>query len=233
VVQSRLPRLHGALVSLPLLLGACASGPDQQAAPGQVESLVTWVEKVHVEAEVARDKMAEALTRLQTLAASDFRKEPVVNVYAHLVQGIDASEQQGARLKNTVAPMKAASLPVFTQWEKDVTQITAEQLRQKSQMRLALAKERYQAIVAAADPALADLETFNRAMRDQALFLGHDLNPSSLGEIQNEVKALSKTAHELDRKLDMTLVAARAYVEFAALPTSALAAPPAPPGGRR
>lgn len=208
----------------PLVLGACASNP-QESAPAKVEELVTWVERMHVECELSRQAVAAAYARLRTLAAADFRNEDVVTAYARYVQAIDAAEQQAKAFGATVGPVKAAGVPVFTQWQQDVNQIESETLRQKSQMRLAVTRERYDAILTVAEPAQQEFTALVRSLRDIALFLGHDMNTQALMDIQDDARAIATATEALDRKLEQSLRAARSYVDQAALPTGFAAAP--------
>ncbi len=54
-------------------------------------------------------------------------------------------------------------------------------------------------------------------MKDQALFLGSDLNASAIAAITPDVRILHQQVVDLDKRADMCANAARAYVESAAL----------------
>jgi hypothetical protein len=204
------------------LLGACASGPNDASAPVQADELNTWVERVHVEAERSRDAVADAFERLNTLAAGRFDKDPAAVMYARFVQSIDVAEQQAKRFRECVGPMQKAAEPVFRNWEKDLATYTNDRMRQRSELRYAVAKERYDAIHAVAVPAQDQFDGFVRSLRDHATFLAHDLNSGSIDDIQEEVKIVAQTALELDHNMESTMSAARTYVERSSLP----AAPP-------
>jgi len=208
-------------LALAAVLGGCASGPDRQDAPIKVEEMMTWIEKVHIEAERARDAVSDSFERLNTLAGGRFEGDSAAVVYARFVQSIDVAEQQAKRYREVVAPMVASAGPVFDAWQKDVAMIQSERLRQRSEMRFQVAKERYDAIAAVAVPAQEQYDAFVRAMRDHALFLGHDLNAGSIDDIQEEVKLVAQNALQLDQNLETTMAASRAYVEQSSLPAAA------------
>lgn len=205
-----------------LLLGlpACATGSSRQDAPEQVDAMVTWIERVHVEAERARQTIGDSFERLNVLAAGRFVKEPAAVAYARFVQSIDGAEQQARRFREVVGPMLTTAQPVFAQWQKDLQTIGNERLRQVSEMRYAVAKERYDAITKTAVPAQQQFDGYVKALRDHAAFLAHDLNATALDEIQTEVKTVAKTARELDRNMETCQAAARAFVEQSALPAA-------------
>lgn len=215
------PRKHRLSFVTLSLLAACASGSARQHDPAKVDELITSVEQVHVEAERARDSIAASFERLNALAAGRFGAEPAPVVYARFVQSIDAAEMQAARFRENVAPMLAAAEPVFTSWQEDIATISSERLRQRSELRYAVAKERYDAVASAAVQARDRFDGYVAALRDHATFLAHDLNPSAIDEIQDEVKMVAQTAQQLDRELETTMAAAHAYVDGSSLPAAA------------
>ena len=206
---------------LTLLFAACASGPSQDESPIQVEEMVSWIERVHVESDRARLAIGESFERLNTLAAGKFGKEPAAMAYAKFVQSIDIADQQARRFREVVGPMQESAKPVFERWQKSLATITSDRLRQRSELRYAVAKERYDAIAAVAVPAQEQFDGYVKALRDHAAFLANDLNAGAIDDIQDEVKVVARTARDLDHSMESCLAAARAYVEQSALPSAA------------
>lgn len=214
------PRLATVIFALSCLFASCASGSRQQNAPVQVDELVSWIERVHVEAERSRLAIGDSFERLNVLAGGNFAKEAATVSYARFVQSIDAAEEQARRFRENVAPMLAAGEPVFREWQASIAAISSERLRQRSELRFAVTKERYDAIVKAAVPAQEQFDAYVKSLRDHATFLAHDLNASALDEIQAEVKLVASSARDLDRLMESSQAASRAYVENAALPAA-------------
>ena len=117
-------------------------------------------------------------------------------------------------------PQESAK-PVFERWQKSLATITSDRLRQRSELRYAVAKERYDAIAAVAVPAQEQFDGYVKALRDHAAFLANDLNAGAIDDIQDEVKVVARTARDLDHSMESCLAAARAYVEQSALPSAA------------
>tara|TARA_R110002072_G_scaffold109160_1_gene236316 strand:+ start:88727 stop:89395 length:669 start_codon:yes stop_codon:yes gene_type:complete len=208
-------------IALLAVLAGCATGTDRQQAPVKVDELMTWVERVHIEAERARDAISDSFDRLNVLAAGRFEGDSAAVTYARFVQSIDVADEQAKRFAAAVAPMLESAGPVFEHWQADVALITSDRLRQRGEMRFQIAKERYDAIAKAAVPAQTQLDGFVQSLRDHALFLGHDLNASAIDDIQEEVKIVAATALELDRNLESTMSSSRAYAEQSSLPLAA------------
>ena len=129
-------------------------------------------------------------------------------------------------LKGTYFSMQEAARPVFEQWQAELATIGSERMRRVSETRLAEAMKRYDAIVKAAVPAQQQLDAYVKSLRDHAAFLAHDLNPSALDAIQEDVKTVARAAKELDFGLDACAVAARTYVAQNSLPSGTATATP-------
>jgi hypothetical protein len=214
-------------------LGGCSVFQDlfsssKSGGPSQVSDLVGRIERVYVEAELSKQAMHTAVAGLETIASGDLKGDPST-AYAAYLEALEASEGQARTLRETYEPLKEAAVPFFQQWTDNLKEYDNPDIRLRSQSRLAATRQRYEAIVAAVEPAMADYDTINKGLRDYALFLGHDLNPSALSEIQDGVAALVQRAGMVERGFDACLVAARAYVDASSLPAQASAEPKVQP----
>ena len=221
--------LARSLVVLPLLGAAgCGvfSGPDTGLSG--VDDLLGWIERVHVESEMAKERSHAAIDALRTIAATNFAGEPLA-AYNELTQTIDRSLTQANALRTAVQSMKDTAEPVFERWSNDLLAFTSAQMRQRSQARLESTRARYRSILAAVEPAVSSYDAFNNGLRDVQLFLGNDFNQQSVTEIRDDVRGLTTLTGELDRRFDASLLAAQDYIDSASLP---MATEPAPePGG--
>jgi hypothetical protein len=214
--------LQRLLLVLPLFFAACST-TGWDGARSRVDDLTARVEQVNKAAETMRTRTAEALAQLRALTEGG---QDVVAACSRMNQSIGAAEQQAACLRDAVVPMKTAATQVFEQWDRDVAAIANEDLQQRGRARLQRSKERFAAIVAAADAAELALGNFHRALHDHMLFLGHDLNRESLREIRAELLTVAASQKEADTQLDTCMKAAHTYVSAASLP-SAGDSPPA------
>lgn len=214
-----------AVVAFSCVTGCAMFQSNKHVGPANVDDLVGWIERVYVDAELARERVKSASASARELVKADFDQGDAVATYSEYVTLVEQSEQQLDKLKESVGPMKRAAEPVFEQWTKDLEAFSSPTMRKRSESRLAATRKRYNAILAAVDPALESYEALNGRLRDVALFLGNDFNAVALTDVQPEVESLVKSAATLDRTLNDCMVASRAYVELAALPIRGL------PGG--
>lgn len=226
-----IPRILAIACALPVL-ASCALFRSNQPGPGRVQEFVTTVERVHVEAELARERAASAVRALQIFAGGDFGQAGAVTAYEQLMQAIGGSEGQADVLANATASMHAAAEPMFEHWSTDLQAIADPALRQRGAQRLQSARERYRSIGDSIDPSIAAYRQLNQRLRDYALFLGHDLNPAALADARPGIELAANDARTLQAGFDTALAAARSYLEVASLPVGSPAQSPAQPAAQ-
>lgn len=196
------------------LCPACNLVTEQSAGIRMVDDLVSQVESVQIEAQVAAQSVFGTLRSLHPLVAGKFNGD-AVETYVAFVQAVEDSEKQAARFRQSVVPMAAAAERVFGRWESGLEQYQGESMRARSQARLEEARTTYGAVLEASNEAQGELDAFHAGMRDLVLFLGIDLNQSSVRAINDEAKALALAGQELRRTLERCSEAAGTYVGVA------------------
>jgi len=209
------------------VLASCGMLSSQNQGLAQVDELVSCIERVYVDSEVARTKSGTAMSALQTMTAPDFSGDAVL-AHAELLAAIDGADKQAKDLRYSVDCMKRAAGPVFSRWSRDIEAMQTPELKQRSQARFDDTKRRYDEVVAAVDPTLTGYDAFNRTLRDHALFLGHDFNTGSIAALEGDVRKLASASRELASGFERCMQTTRAYVDTAALPMRVDAARPAP-----
>ncbi|MEZ5977272.1 MAG: DUF2959 family protein [Planctomycetota bacterium] len=190
-------------------------GPQAAVGVQQVDSLVGRVERVHLDAELSRERIQEAVDDVRALVRREFTGD-VAEAYALFVEAIDKSEEQTARLRSNLKPMHQTAGEVYDAWTADLQSFSSPTLRQRSEARRDLAAERYVAVVNAMTPAVEGLEAYNKILRDHALFLSYDLNASSVKDLEPELDILRDNASALDERIDNLLRAASEFVQATA-----------------
>jgi hypothetical protein len=216
--------VHLALL-VPLVgLGACSStsfssfsfSKKGDSGLSNVDELLTRIEKVQVEALVAKERAHGAYGLLQQTVAPNFRGN-AVEQFKSLTESIKASEKQSKTLADTVPALKSAANVVFERWTKDLENFGNTRMRQRSQERMEATREQYETIVRQTVAAQLSLEALNADLNDHALFLGHDFNSESAMVIHDDVAALQPRVAELDGRLDAAIQSAKQYIASRAL----------------
>ena len=212
--------LLGALIGAP----ACQNTSKGSVGLKRVDDLVSRIEAVHVEVELSRASMHQALDALKVIAVPDYQGD-IMLAFARYVEAVEESEKQAKALRSAVVPMRRAAEPFFAQWENNMDDFASPTMRERSRDRQLAARARYDSIVESLEPVQTTYDVFNLTLRDIALFLEHDFNAGSILGITGEVRSLENMADELDGRMDTCLDAARAYVQNNSLPVQVEVAP--------
>ena len=205
------------LLALAAGLSACASSTKQNTGLGQVNDLLGRIERVHVETQLSQEAMRAALTKLHVIIKPGFRGDPLVG-YSEFLAAFKHSEEREQQLLASSSQMKDAAEPFFTRWLRDLKGYSSPDMRLRSRARLTQTRERFEAIVAVLEPTLFEYHQVNTMLRDHALFLGHDFNPSAVADIRDQVQAVTAMATQLDQRFEDCFAAARDYADATALP---------------
>lgn len=207
----------GSFVASGLALLALSSCMGSKHAVGvqQVDSLVGRVERVHLDAELARERIQEAVGAVRAIVRQEFTGD-AMQAYEDFMNAIERSEDQVEALGSNLDPMQETAAEVYDAWTADLDSFTSPTLRARSQERRDLAGERYAMVLLTMQPAIEGMEAYNRVLRDHALFLSYDLNASAVGELEPELEMLRENADVLDERIDQLLRSASEFVRTTA-----------------
>lgn len=214
----RYPFVKSGLGLLPFLLfsGACAGPTEKAQSVQRVDDLLAYIERVQVDSVVSKEMARAAFDQLDVLCSPSFAGE-AKDAYAQLLERIENSEKQARTFRASIEPMRMSAESVFRTWTADLERFGNTRMRQRSQMRLDETQARYRSVYATAQSALISYLAFNGDLRDHALFLSHDMNAASVGELAGDVKLMGDVLTELDGRMDACANSARAYVESTVL----------------
>ncbi|MEM8711957.1 MAG: DUF2959 family protein [Planctomycetota bacterium] len=197
------------------LLPSCAS-TSQSVGLENVDSLVSRVEQVHLETELAKQSVYAAIVSLGPLFAQDFEGD-ATEAFEAFAQAVEMSEIQANELRAHVSPMRNAAAEVFERWNATLDDFSSPNMKQRSADRLEATRERFAEVQEAAIMAQTQYDALNGQLRDTVLFLGHDFNAQSVAEIEEDAFSIRDSARELGKVFDDCMDAAAEYVESSAL----------------
>ena len=89
----------------------------------------------------------------------------------------------------------------FKAWEQDLQSISSESLRDKSAARMEDAKKRYAELGEILTAASNEFGPVMQNLNDQILFLGRDLSPEAIADLEDEAAELNAQAEEATAKV--------------------------------
>jgi hypothetical protein len=130
------------------------------------------------------------------------------STYKKLVGDMKSADKKIDGAKKQLNALNKESDKFFKAWEKDLSSISSESVREKSANRMESAKTRYASIGEALGAAGEELAPVVQNLNDQILFLGRDLSPEAVADLQDEAEELNQQAADATAKIKELLQSA-------------------------
>jgi len=131
--------------------------------------------------------------------------------YKKLVKDIGKSQKSRDDVSAKAESMQKAADAFFLDWEESLAGYNSDEMRAKSEGRMKETMENYSKIFDAGTKAGEEFDAFIAALDDQVRYLGNDLNPSAIAELDDEAAALNKQAEDFFKAIDETIKVAVEY----------------------
>jgi hypothetical protein len=132
----------------------------------------------------ASEQFKDALTRLKELTG--FQGGNLEKTYNSLNRDYERSVERANAVHQRVRDVETVASDLFKEWEKENKEISSADLRDKSRQQLLETRHRYDDLHAALKRAEESMDPVLRRLRDQVLFLKHNLNAAAIASLTGE-----------------------------------------------
>jgi Protein of unknown function (DUF2959). len=167
--------------------------------------------------ESARDSQQDAKEEI-TDALAEFRKVVTVQGgelekrYDSLSAQLNDSERAATEVRDRVAAVEDVAEALFKEWREELGQYSDASLRAKSERQLRTTRARYDQLMTAMRRAEGKLEPALRPLRDQVLYLKHNLNAQAIAGLKGEVAQVDAQVTQLVAELDRAIAEADRFI---------------------
>jgi hypothetical protein len=180
------------------------------AVDAQSKKSAKQAESLEKAGENARAAVQDVMTSLGKLltgynAIIDGVAKDTQAAYKGLVNDVKKTEKSIEGAKKQLATMNKEADKFFKAWEQDLASISSESLREKSASRMGAAKQRYASLGETLAQARDEIAPVTRNLNDQILYLGRDLSPEAIADLQDEAEELNRQAEEVKSRVTKLL----------------------------
>ncbi|MBL4770149.1 MAG: DUF2959 family protein [Planctomycetes bacterium] len=211
---------------------SCASTYKNSTGLKEVDGLVSRVESVHVEGELAMVAVRDSVTAMLELVAPQ-GQTTVHEAFESFEQAIAASVDQHESFEGAIEGLQGSAKPFFEGWSSGLESFSSQGIRIQSRKRMDQTRTSYDKIVLSSVTPLTRYAEFNTSLQDVALFLSRDFNSASVRMIEGELRSLIQIAGELDDDFAKCLEKCNNYSEESGLPTRITVEELNPEGSRK
>ena len=196
-----------------LLLAGCQSAYYSAWEKMGVEKrdiLVDRVEDARGSQEEAQEQFSSALEQFSALI--NFDGGELQSVYEELKDQYDSSEASAERVSAHIEKVESVAEALFEEWEGELEQISNANLRRDSDRKLRETKRRYSSMVSAMRNVEKSMGPVLTALRDNVLYLKHNLNANAIGSLQGELTNIKRDVNTLIEEMNDAIESSNAFI---------------------
>ena len=133
--------------------------------------------------------------------------------YKKLNGELETSEDSAQSVRKRIADVESVADALFSEWEEELGQYSNAALRRKSQAKLTQTKSRYREMLAAMKRAEQRIEPVLKPLRDQVLYLKHNLNARALAAIKGELVKVDAQVDQLVKDMNRSIAEADKFIQ--------------------
>jgi hypothetical protein len=165
----------------------------------------------------ARDTQNEAkqqfLTAMEQFkSVVNFQGGNLEKEYNKLNATLQESESKADEVLNRISAVEDVSDALFSEWRSEIKQYTNDTLRKSSQSKYDVTKKKYTELIKAMKRAEAKLEPALAPLRDQVLFMKHNLNARAIAGLSDELFSVQTNVDKLVRDIESSIAQADTFI---------------------
>jgi ElaB/YqjD/DUF883 family membrane-anchored ribosome-binding protein len=133
--------------------------------------------------------------------------------YKKLNGELENSEDGAKTVRKKIADVESVADALFSEWETELGQYSSADLRRKSQAKLTQTKNRYREMLTAMKRAEQRIEPVLKPLRDQVLYLKHNLNARALAAIKGELVKVDAQVDQLVKDMNRSIAEADKFIQ--------------------
>lgn len=205
------------IFSLVLTLTGCSTVEKVQYAAWEKvgvhkrDILVDRIQDTAVVQEETKQQFKSAYDELASLVNID--DKGLDAQYKRIAAAYERSEDRSENLNDHIASVDRVANNLFEEWEQELTQYTSAKLRQSSAENLNKTKKSYATLYKAMQDAYSTIPPVLNVLRDNTLYLKHNLNANAISSLQTEVKSIRGKVDTLIKEMESSISESQQFIE--------------------
>ncbi|MCK4622803.1 MAG: DUF2959 domain-containing protein [Desulfuromonadales bacterium] len=207
-------RFLSLIVVVTFVLSGCSSvyyGAMEKIGIHKRDILVDRVEEARDSQMETKQQFASALERFNSVI--NVQGGDLEEKYRELKKELEKSEDQADDVRQRVAAVEDVAEALFDEWESELDQYKSASLRRSSERQLKRTRDHYFKLIGAMKKAEAKIDPVLDPLRDQVLFLKHNLNARAIASIQTELTRIETDVSRLIREMEIAMKEADSFIQ--------------------
>lgn len=157
--------------------------------------LVSRVEDAQQAQVDGQEQFVNALEQFRSVIA--FEGGELESVYNRLNSEFERSEAAATRIRDRIQAVERVADDLFDEWEDELRLYNDQNLRRESERQLEATRDRYARLIDAMNRAEQTLDPVLDNLRDNVLYLRHNLNARAVASIRGELDVINTDVDRL------------------------------------
>ncbi|OZG74739.1 DNA repair protein [Hahella sp. CCB-MM4] len=205
-------RLSWAVLAI-LSLSACQSAyysAMEKVGIHKRDIMVDRVEAARDAQQDAKEEFSSALDQFQQMFGK--QDTDLQDQYDELNAAYEDSQDAADDVSKRIDAVEDVSEALFDEWEEELNLYTSSKLRQDSANKLRETKRKYASLIGAMRAAEKRMEPVLNALRDQVLYLKHNLNARAIDGLKGELKSVETNVARLIKDMEKSIAESEAFI---------------------
>lgn len=208
-------RLGNSLIALfiCLLLMSCESvyySAMEKVGTHKRDILIDRVEQASESQEEAKVEFENALQQLSQLI--NFDGQELQTQYELSKDHYEASQKAADNVSDRIDSIENVATALFDEWQDEIEQYSSQTLKRQSQVQLKQTQRRYRSVVQAMHSAEKKMYPVLSALKDNMLYLKHNLNAKAIGALKGEYKTIKRDINQLIEQMNQSIADSQEFI---------------------
>jgi len=169
------------------------------------------VTSLQEEQQEAQKEFKDAMTRLKELYA--FQGGELESVYGKVKSSYERCEKEAVEVTARIEAMEDIAKAMFKEWEKEIEQYSNPNLAAASREQLQSTKVRYAQLAKTVRAAETAMQPVLAQLKDNVLFLKHNLNAAAIGSLQGEAANIQGQIEKLLVRMNASIAESDRFIK--------------------
>jgi hypothetical protein len=204
-----------ALVFLLVSLSACQSAyysAMEKVGVHKRDIMLDRVEGAQTAQEEAQEQFKSALEQLSSLI--EFDGGDLAEQYEITEEQYEASKAAADEVTGKIESIESVSEALFEEWQTEIEQYSSASLKRQSQSKLNSTQRQYNTLIKSMYKAKSKMDPVLATLKDNTLYLKHNLNARAIGALQGEYKTLQKDVAVLVDEMSKSISQSQKFIDL-------------------
>ena len=202
------------LIAASLLLSGCQSayyGAMEKVGYHKRDIMVDRVKDAKESQEDAQKEFSSALEEMQALLNHDGGN--LEKAYNKAKDEYESAQSAADNVSNRIKKVEDVAEALFDEWQDEIGEISKANLRRNSEAKLKETRRAYEQLIKSMHRAESKMPPILTAMKDNMLYLKHNLNAQAIGAIKGEFASLQTDISGLIKEMNKSINESNKFIE--------------------